>query len=104
MQGLVERVRACVHACMCPCLSVSPVLQQRHTSALPPALLPPQARQALGPDAFLPCTLEAQEQTLRELDILAPNLQDMLKAAQVFAGDTNSTPCCNTLHHKCGKH
>jgi hypothetical protein len=55
----------------------------------------------VGPDAFLPCTLEAQEKTLRELDILAPNLQDMLKAAKGFAGDTKSTrhatPTCMLL-------
>lgn len=51
-----------------------------------------QARQALGvgPDAFLASTLEAQELTMKELDVFAPNLRDMVKAAQTFAGDTDS--------------
>lgn len=100
MQGLVERVRLCACMCLASPLSVS-LPRAAAASHICSALLPLQARQALGagPDAFLPCTLEAQEQTLRELDVSAPNLQDMLKAAQGFAGDTKSmscAPCCNT--------
>jgi hypothetical protein len=51
-----------------------------------------QARQALGvgPDAFLPSNLDAQATTLKELDVFAPNLRDMLKATQAFADHTNS--------------
>jgi hypothetical protein len=49
----------------------------------------------VGPDAFLPSTLEAQEQTLKELDVFAPNLRDMVKAARTFADDTHSEwGCC----------
>lgn len=51
-----------------------------------------QARQALGlgPEAFLPSTLDAQEKTLQELDIFAPTLKHLLKASTQFADDTNS--------------
>jgi hypothetical protein len=58
----------------------------------PPPPSPLQARQALGvgPGAFLPSNLDAQATTLKELDVFAPNLRDMLKATQTFADSTNS--------------
>lgn len=58
-----------------------------------------QARQALGvgPDAFLPSNLDAQAITLKELDVFAPNLRDMLEATQAFAENTNSKRSVETM-------
>lgn len=92
--------RACHHNSPPTC----PLGSKKNAHIPPTCLLPPplfgsphaQARQALGvgPDAFLPSTLEAQEQTLKELDVFAPNLRDMVKAARTFADDTHSRWGC----------
>lgn len=54
------------------------------------AALVERAKQALhvGPQAFLPSCLDAQEATLRELDVFAPSLADMLETLRRFEAAT----------------
>jgi hypothetical protein len=55
----------------------------------------------VGPQAFLPSALDAQEATLRELDVFVAPLRALLKAVARFEADTQGAPFpahCHALH------